>query len=483
MTQAGSVQLPKRLPLLIGPENRASSTDKDSRLVNCYVEKDPDGDYQIYRRPCFVTYARPPAGNAAGRGVFFWQEGVSATNVFAVFGSTFYGLAGTTTTISLGISAARIVSFDSVLGATPWLVVGDQSTGYYYNAGSGLVQIVDADFPATFYPGWAYLNGTLYVAKAVSSNIQGSDINTPSSWSALNVIQAQIEPDALVALSRQLVYVICFKNWSTEVFYDAANATGSPLGRVEGAKLDYGCANGYSIQRLDDSILWLTANRSSLRQVALMRGLKSEIVSTPAIERLISSWDLSTVWSWQLMYNGHKFYGVTSKVSNMTLVYDLTTNMWSQWTDVNGNYLPFVSSTFVPSTTGASTTLLQHETDGYVYSLSLTAVADALVSASGPVPVEIYTPNFDAGTRRGKQLNMMYFNGDLVPGSILQVRYNDNDYQPTKWSNFRYVDLGQETPMLEQEGTFTRRAYHFRHKANTLFRLSSVDLQMDLCAL
>jgi len=326
------------------------------------------------------------------------------------------------------------------------------------------------------------LNGTLYVALTSSGNIQGSAINDASNWDALNVIQAQIEPDFNIALVKQLVYVVDFKQWSTEVFYDAANATGSPLGRVEGAKIDYGCASSDSVQRIDDAVLWLTANRSSLRQVALMRGLKSEIVSTPAIDRLLSAWSLSTIWSWQAMLNGHKWYGLTSKNSNMTLVYDLTTNMWSQWTDTNGNYLPIVSSTFVPDVAGANLTIVQHESDGYLYYFSLTDYQD-VGGFNGLIPVDIYTPNFDGGTRRGKQLNMMYFNGDRVTGSTLQVRYNDFDYDSTKWSNFRYVDLGQETPMLEQEGTFTRRAYNFRHKANTFFRLSSVDLQMDLCTL
>jgi hypothetical protein len=95
------------------------------------------------------------------------------------------------------------------------------------------------------------------------------------------------------------------------------------------------------------------------------------------------------------------------------------------------------------------------------------------------VPVDIYTPNFDAGADRIKYLSQMRFNADQTPGSILYVSSSDNDYGSFS-RTARRVDLGRQRPILNDEGSFYRRAYHFRHYANTGLRIRSVDLQMDI---
>ena len=75
---------------------------------------------------------------------------------------------------------------------------------------------------------------------------------------------------------------------------------------------------------------------------------------------------------------------------------------------------------------------------------------------------------------------MMYFSSDKVGGSKMLARYNDEDFSPSGWSNFREIDLNQTHPYLDQDGSFTRRAYHFRHYSRLPFRIKSADLQMDL---
>src|SRR5690606_20128084 len=49
--QAPSVAVPPRLPLMVITSNRDGSTDKDARLVNCYLEVDDQGELWIYKRP------------------------------------------------------------------------------------------------------------------------------------------------------------------------------------------------------------------------------------------------------------------------------------------------------------------------------------------------------------------------------------------------------------------------------------------------
>jgi len=468
MAQAESVAIPKRLPLVLEAANRGDSTAYDARLVNCYAEKTKEGDFWIYERPGLDEQSRPPAANATGRGVTFWRG-----NLYSIFADKLYkdGVvqAGTVNTTN------GVYRFGSCLGATPKLQLGDGVEAYNFDTAGGLVNITDADFPASFVKGWAYLDGTTYVM-VPSAHILGSDINDPVNWDSLNDILAQIEPDQGRALNKQLVYVVAFKEWTTEIFYDAGNATGSPLGRVEGAKAEWGCLSADSVQEIDGALIWLGQTRYGSPEVIFLDKLKAESVSTKAIERLLEQADLDTIYSWTIKLDGHRFYVLTIKDDNLTLAFDLDQRgdyAWSQWTDVNGNYLPIVSSCM-------NTTLqhiLQHESNGRLYYASNSYATDD----GDLISVDIYTPNFDGGTRRKKYMKVLEVISDQQIGSEMFVRVNDHDYNPTRWSSFRRLDLSKKRPYITDCGTFVRRVHNFRHKNPVRMpRIKAVELQIDL---
>ena len=516
MPQAESVAIPKRLPLVVQPENRNETADKDARLINGYVEKSDSNEYYVYKRPGLLRNGTAKTGN--GYGVYNWLG-----DVYAIFGATMYkngvALTGTLNT------AGGVYQFSQSLGATLRLQFGNGVASYNYDAVAGIVQILPtqtvtagnflsaeytiltvgttnftligaasntvgvvftatgsgagtgtattaSNFPSPALKGWAYLDGTTYVGTPDASVRGCAEINDPTNWSDVsNTLAAQIEADNGVALAKQLVYVLLLGQWSTEVFYDQANPAASPLGPVQGAKLSYGCASADSVQDMDGILLWVAANRSAAKQVVMVENLKATVVSTKPIERLLGEADFSTVFSFSFKYEGHRFYGITLKNDNLTLVYDLSDRLWSQWTDTNGDYWPIVSATY-----SSDGTILQHETNGRLYVLDSAYTTD---DGEG-ITFEIYTPNFDAGVRRRKTLNVMEFIADQTPGSVLQARCNDHDYVTDKWTNFRRVDLGVKKPILTNNGTFMRRAYHFRHRAETRLRIQAIELQMDL---
>ena len=467
--EAGSdagITLPKRFPLVVAPSNRDDSTAKDARLVNCYMERSESGETWVVKRPGLDEQSRPPAGNAAGSGVYNWRG-----NLYSVFGAVFYkdGVA----TGGAVDATGGVYRFSSNLGATPKLQLGNGVKAYNYDASNGLVLISDADFPTSFCKGWAYLDTTTYVVKSDAS-IQGSGINDTVNWDALNTLTGQIEPDRGVAGAKQMVYVIEFKEWTTEVFYDAANATGSPLSPVQGAKVNWGCVSQDSVQELDDTLVWVGAGKSSAIQVIAMAGLKAQVVSTKAIERLLqgATWTAGQVFSWQMKKGGHHFYVLTLKTDNLTLALDLKEGIWWQMTDVDGNYFPIVSATYDSS----HRPVLQHETNGRLYLAS-----DSYLDDDGSlITVDIYTPNFDGGTRRNKQMNFLEFIADQTTGSELQVRNNDKDYDASSWTTYRKVDLSQIRPTLTACGTFRRRAYNLRHRGLTRFRIQAMEMQLAL---
>jgi hypothetical protein len=463
--------LPQRLPLVLQPENRQEETDKDAKLINGYMEKGVNqGEYWLYKRPGLLQTGATITGN--GYGVYNWLG-----DIYSIFGQTIYkngtAIAGGAPNGALD-NTGGVYRFSSCLGATPALQFGNGVGSYNYDGSTPFAAISGANFPASgLKKGWAYLDGTTYVVNS-AANIRGcTNLNAPTVWTdVLNTITAQIEPDGGIFLSKQLVYVVAFKQWTTEVFYDAANATGSPLSPVQGAKINYGCASQDSVQELDGVLLWAATNRSSAVQVVMMDSLKVQVVSTKPIERILGEADFSAVYSLGIKYEGHRFYVLTLKNNNITLVYDMTDGLWSQWTDPNGNYFKIVSSTFLANTGR----ILQHETNGKLYLMDSEYTNDD----GSVITVDMYTPNFDAGVKNKKHLTKMRFIGDQTAGSILQVRCNDNDYDATKWTNFRKVDLGVRDPYLTNCGSFRRRAHHFRHTANTRLRIQAIELQMDV---
>jgi hypothetical protein len=422
-------------------------------------------EHWIYERPGLLEDSRPPAAAATGRGIFNWRD-----DIYSIFGNKLYkngvAIAGTVDTTNGNYR------FDSCMGATPKLQLGNGVKAYNYDTAGGLVLINDADFPAAFVKGWCYLDGTTYVMTAAAA-IQGSDVNDPVNWNPLTVLIAQIEPDRGRALTKQLVYVIAFKEWTTEIFYDAANATGSPLGRVQGSKANWGCLSSDSVREISGALFWIGQSKNSSPEILMMDNLKVETVSTKPIERLLEQATLTNVFSWTLKLEGHRFYILTLKDENLTLAFDLDERGWSQWTDVNGDYLPIVDSCLNSSLQH----LLQHESDGRIYLAS-----SAYATDNGElITVDIYTPNFDGGTRRRKTLTLLEVVSDQQAGSELLVRVNDQDYDAAKWSGFRRLDLSRKRPFITDCGTFVRRVHHFRHqKPVRMPRIQAVEMQLLL---
>ena len=496
-TPQPALNIPKRWPLVskLNVRQSALPMTQDARLVNCYAEFDPELDeFWIYKRlGLSSTSAFGPGGGTSAspvRGQGAYYSPATSYGIFNVFGGWLYNGATSIDTVD----ATNPYTWETVVTSSGTIVVLNNGAAQYTSNGTSQLNITSS-IPGTppYCPGWAYLDGTLYIMDT-SGNIWGSGINQPTSWSNNNLILANNYADSGVALARQLSYVIAFKQWSTQIFYDAGNTEGSPLGVVPDAQLPFGCLNGWSVQELDGTLLWLTSNRSNSPQIAAMTNLSARIVSTPAVERLLKLYqlqggtgvDLQGVYSWVIRQSGHRLYGLTIVGLNVTIVYDLDQQLWYLWTDANGNYWPYVASTYYPAvvlkvgsnyTPTPASQFFQHVWSGSAYQ-----VDDCFTypnDSGSVVPVDIYTPNFDGGTSRRKLLKALFPLADRTQGSYLQMRFNDYDYDPTRWSNFRTCDLGLQKPRFIDCGTFrTRRALHLRHQCNTSFRIRGIDMQL-----
>lgn len=493
--QAETMSRPKVWPLVTQPSNRSTSFLKDSRLVNAYAERFDEG-YQVEKRFGLGGVAQS-FGAGLGQGMYTYDQ--SSTSSAVLFASnnvlylqsllsgrpTLFTMGAILTSTGFGLFGQGVVKFQYIpSGAGNYIILGSGNGGltYYFGGGSGaLTLITDPNFPqGETVPGFAVLDGTTYVMDGFGTIYGSANLNDPTVWSALNTIQANLEPDLGIALAKQLVYVVAFKSTSVQMFFDNGNAPpASPLSPVPGAMIKYGCLDANTLQDIDGKLLWVTNDKNNVSQVGMMESLQFKIISTPAIDRFLNLTRQTTQYvqsftfrSWSYKYAGHRFYCLTNILANVSLVYDIDQGLWYQWTDANGNFYRVMSV----ATDLANNLLAQDYSTGVVNYLGPDYVYP---NDNGTLfPVDIYTPNFTAGTDREKTLSTMYFNTDQMTGSKLLVRFSDDDYGG--YNNFRQVDLGKRHPQIHDEGSFYRRSYHFRHLANTALRLRSVGLEYDI---
>lgn len=486
-------EVPQKWPLVATVESRDAplfATEymppRDARLINAYAEKDPQtGDWWINKRPGFEVEEDIPVVTGAGNGLFYWQgDNSTQRGVYYIFGST---MRKNLTSFATVLDTTSQYEFEWVQ-SNPSLLVFDNGAAMYTHDGTTITQVTDVDLISGRVGKPVYLDGTLYVMNGFGV-IQGSDINNPASWAATNVITANSIPGKGISLAKHLLYVVALKTFSTEVFYNAGNATGSPLSRVQGGIFPYGCVSDQAVVDIDGVLFWPSINKSGDMRVVKLESMNLTVISTPAVDRILGGRVItSTARAFGLRLAGHRFYVLKILSLSASLVYDLDQNLWYWWTDTTGAAVwPFdvvapVTDTIASIDVGGK--IMAQSYAGGTYAGTVYSIEPhyRLASDLGAlIPVDIYTPNFDAGVfARKKSLPRMYFEADQTAGSILEVRSNDDDFDPEKWNNFRTVDLSERVPALSSEGTFHRRAYHFRHKRNTPFRLKAAHLQLDI---
>ena len=315
-------------------------------------------------------------------------------------------------------------------------------------------------------PGICYLNGYFTVVD-IYGVLYNSAPDDPTVWNALEYTAADSITGAAKAHAQTLNYLLVFKEWSIEPFYDRQDGgIGSPFAKLENGLLQVGCASGTSLAKLDGSIFWMSQTREEGRAIHVMNGTAVEKASTPAIDRVLKLDNLSSVYAWAMKINGHSFYILTLVNTNVTLVYDSTTKKWSQWTSVD-DYFKY---TYFANALGRYMTL--HTSDGHLYEFSTNKYQDAGVT----IATLFRTVRLDGGTSDLKSMSRATVIGDSV-ADTLSERHSDDD--SSTWSAFRTANLAYDRPMYRRLGSFVRRTMEFKHTGNVPIRLKAIEIEVE----
>ena len=399
-------------------------------------------------------------------------------------------------------------------------------------------------------PGIVYLNDYIFVGR-IDGEIHNSDRSDYAVWQALSFITPEKEPSLLVRLAKSLNYLVAFKQWDTEVFYDAEVAPpGSPLLPQESAYLKLGCADPYSVVEFDGGIVFMSKRDQNQRsrEIHMLDGLTPKKISTPEVERILNASDLSDTKALYLSTAGHQLYVLTLRDLGITLVCDLGNGFWGQWTKLTAQsaqdvvFLTRDGGTVTavvvnhgfndgdPVTIAGATpasyrgtfniTVVDSNTFTYQIEFSPTSPATGSITATGydesyfpavayssyqnldlvldqstgliyaldtefyedtdvPINVILRLPPWDNGNKYRKTFSHIKAVGDIqlrnsgLGTSVVLVRYSDDDYE--NWSKYRRQSLASESAMLRKLGQARRRAWEFRHTADTALILESAD--------
>jgi len=331
-------------------------------------------------------------------------------------------------------------------------------------------------FPSPHAPTPVFIDGYILLSKG--SDVFNCVLDDPETWDPSNYLSAEMYPDPIDALARQNNLVVVFGKYSIEFFYDAANATASPLSRNDSTAIQIGCASPHAIYQQERVVLFVGQSDTGGRAVWQIDGTTPKRISDEYIDRILDSeTNALSIEGFGVRTMGHLFFVINLYGAQRTLVYDTEEKLWHEWSTtvegpvnhlVNPIHTPFRCNHMVDTNQGYS--YLLDTTNGNLYKFLPTVFNDNTV----PILTEITTNKFDMDTYKRKFMSNFRLVGDRYPNNKVYLRWSDDDYQT--WSAYKEINLSDDFPNQARMGSFRRRAFQIRHIEDQPLRLESFEV-------
>ena len=453
------------------------STDKDARYVNCFVQTVPDdisNRKRIYtvKRPGFGTFVTPASGKK-GYAILIWTGQGTGQKVISAFdtpNSTIYD-----STTSLGaITGVATGITETFVGTTPTLTVtGDDSTGWYYDTGVGVMtKITDVDFPGnagkTLAGTFAHMDGFACIMDTTGA-LWASDLNSGSAWTATSFDSANAYPDKGIGCVRFKNFIMAFGTESLQFFYNAG-LTPFPFAKAVAMTVKVGAISADAIAQISDTVFWCGSTPQGGLSMFQFDGNLSR-VSPPEIDAILILAGAANINMTTIRFYGRSF--VLVKAGANTYAYCIEEKMWHEWSWTTP--LAYKCAGLSLGGTMVNYAVSNVSTAGKVFLMnhaSLVFTDDTVAYTA-----RIQTAKEDHGTNRRKFYNYLDIVGDVeTDASPLTVSVSDDDY--ASYQVLGTVDLSNQLRRLTRLGSARRRAWALTHAANTPMRLEHGEGEM-----
>jgi hypothetical protein len=321
----------KPIPLFGTGVQSISAHVTAQRRLNCVYEIREDGDkskFVIRGTPGLSSAFVLPTSPIRG-----WNEAKKV--LYVVGGNALYtiDIAGIVTKRgTLNTSVGYVDIQDN--GVEVMLVDGQD--GWVYNIGStSFDQITDANFPAgatslSYAQGRFLANLPNTAQWYASGSFAGLQWGANAALSPLIFNTKEDHSDNLLAISALHDVIILWGDETTE-FWQNVGAYPNPYSRIPGTTQDWGLAAVLSRAPFGNTIAFLAKNSQGKVQVMSLNGYVPQRISNHDIENMIESFPISSdAVALSYIFNGHVLYQITFPSVNRSLLYDGTTNLWSE---------------------------------------------------------------------------------------------------------------------------------------------------------
>lgn len=466
-------------------------SSKDARYVNCFkhtVENQATGEKRIYcvKRAGLQSFSTPQTGSIGTAGLV-WTGCATPTSFVSAFGGTnssiYIGTTqlvtnnGTTTIIT---GKATNISETTVSNTATLYITSSDNTGWYYQAGGTLTtgtvtKIADAQYPGnnglTLAGFGAHMDGYTFQMDTLGG-IWNTDLNSITSWTATGTLTANIYPDKGIGCVKFKQYIVAFGTESMEFFYNAGNASGSPLSRIPNMAQKIGAVSADAIVSISDNLFFCGSTPQGGLSIYLFDGQISR-VSTPEIDGVLLLAGAGGIKLTALRDYGMSF--IVVKAGNYQYAYCVEEKFWFVWVTQLG------FTRFSALSTGTSQVaygVSELVTTGKIYTINPQSrvFQDDGVGYSARAQLQ----TIDPGDGAFVSYDEAQIVADVESGtSDLSLVWSDDDY--TTWSNSRTLSLASSIPRTRALGvTKNPRAFAAIHSDNTPMRVLELRLLVNI---
>jgi hypothetical protein len=396
-----------RIALTGGAYTARSFAAAAQRQVNLYAEPMPEAQGEparaaLYPTPGLRTLVTLPT--APVRAI----RQAATGDVFAVGGSTVYSLTGDWQATAIGTIGPNSTPVSMTDNGLDLLLVDGSAYGWHVTLETGaFAQVADTNFSGADRVD--YLDTYLLSNVPGTPQFQSSD-SLALTWDPLYFANKQAASDFLVAavVAKREIWLVGER--TTEVFYNSG-AADFPFQSMPGVFIDHGACAKYSIAQIDNTVLFLSRDRTGTGIVVACSGYQANRISTFAIEAEFATYPtLTDAIGYCYTVQGHRFYVLTFPTADKTWAYDLSNPGWHElaWIDSNGR----------EHRHRANCAALVHDTvvvgdwqTGQIYAL------DPAVFTDDGVPIKRYR-SFPHMVADGKRVMFRQFLADMGPGLV-----------------------------------------------------------------
>ena len=373
-------------------------------------------------------------------------------------------------------AGARILTVDSPTQIT-MTINATGTTGNTVVTKTPIALIIDADFPTGIVGEFMEIDGYGLIATQ-GGLLYNSDLNSVTAWSALGFLSANQETDSGVGLARYKAQILFFGAASIEYFYNAGNATGSPLTRISkavsgvGAYLSANSPRASCIASGLDMIVWAVGVDVLGTMVYMISPEGMRKISTPAIETLFALDALYAISITRDVSNTNICLSGKIGSSVLNFLYCVENGLW---TDAAYSIVTRFSTALRGS--GGSTQCIDlGGTTGAVFA----PVATTFTDNAAAFTMTIQKAKWDAGTNKKKFVSEIELLGsDIQSSGATTLNISTDDFATQDLLGT--FDNTLIDPVITRCGSFAGGAsFQLTHNANTAWRAKALRITYEL---